>query len=368
MNNIPIKLVQRDGHWTADIADEHGSTHRINFGAEYDRALREFEAWLEVIYRGNRSVSTITQSTLTLARAYTLYMQWAEKNYRTAVTFRKTSMTRKIAATLDGFVGRYGHIPLTGLSIAHVRSEILLWIQRGLKRTTVNQYKDTLTRFIVWVVDTFDMHRDIKEKVRAIPTIEAGRAFNDSAAAAVAKEPVPVVPIDPAIVDKTINEMVRRCTVHVDVILLMLNTGMRPSEALQFRMSDVEITEENAWTYHPTEWKTQRKTGRSIYLGPTAQRIISRYYKSLNSTERAFKMSYTSFITAIHRACDRLGIARWNPNQLRHTFATTVAATHGLDVARQLCGHTGLKMTLRYAKIEQSLEARNARKAIAAVG
>jgi len=36
---------------------------------------------------------------------------------------------------------------------------------------------------------------------------------------------------------------------------------------------------------------------------------------------------------------------RWNPNQLRHAYATEVAATHGLEAAALLMGHASAKIT-----------------------
>ncbi|HVX85274.1 MAG TPA: site-specific integrase [Phycisphaerae bacterium] len=47
---------------------------------------------------------------------------------------------------------------------------------------------------------------------------------------------------------------------------------------------------------------------------------------------------------------DFLAANRWHPHQLRHTFATAIRATHGLEVAQILLGHADTKTTLQYAE------------------
>ena len=55
-----------------------------------------------------------------------------------------------------------------------------------------------------------------------------------------------------------------------------------------------------------------------------------------------------SYFTAIRRACDKAGVPRWSPNQLRHTRATEVASKLGIEAARILLGHTDAQTTMIY--------------------
>lgn len=48
---------------------------------------------------------------------------------------------------------------------------------------------------------------------------------------------------------------------------------------------------------------------------------------------------------------------RWHPNQLRHTFATRVRKTHGLEAAQVLLGHTRADVTQVYAERNEALAA-----------
>jgi hypothetical protein len=45
---------------------------------------------------------------------------------------------------------------------------------------------------------------------------------------------------------------------------------------------------------------------------------------------------------------------QWSPNQLRHTFATKIRKSHGLEAASVLLGHNGLVITETYAEQDQT--------------
>ena len=53
---------------------------------------------------------------------------------------------------------------------------------------------------------------------------------------------------------------------------------------------------------------------------------------------------------AIRHACDRLGIERWSPNQLRHARATELRREFGLDAAGAVLGHARVETTQIYAE------------------
>jgi site-specific recombinase XerC len=53
---------------------------------------------------------------------------------------------------------------------------------------------------------------------------------------------------------------------------------------------------------------------------------------------------------------------RWHPNQLRHSAATTVRATFGLEVAQVMLGHAKANVTEVYAERDFAKAAEVARK------
>jgi integrase len=61
---------------------------------------------------------------------------------------------------------------------------------------------------------------------------------------------------------------------------------------------------------------------------------------------------------AVARACKRAEIPRWHPNQLRHTFATTVRRLHGIEAAQVLLGHSRADVTQVYAERDELLAVR----------
>lgn len=52
----------------------------------------------------------------------------------------------------------------------------------------------------------------------------------------------------------------------------------------------------------------------------------------------------------IDRSCDKAGVPRWNPNQLRHSAGTEVRDKFGLEFAQAVLGHANAKTTEIYAK------------------
>lgn len=53
---------------------------------------------------------------------------------------------------------------------------------------------------------------------------------------------------------------------------------------------------------------------------------------------------------AVTIACQKAGVERWHPHQLRHTAGTDFAKAHGWEVARILLGHRSLDTTRIYAE------------------
>ena len=60
-----------------------------------------------------------------------------------------------------------------------------------------------------------------------------------------------------------------------------------------------------------------------------------------------------SYGRAIARACDRAGIARWHPHQIRHAVATDVYDRFGPVAAQSLLDHKSPVTTTIYAKVSK---------------
>lgn len=68
----------------------------------------------------------------------------------------------------------------------------------------------------------------------------------------------------------------------------------------------------------------------------------------------ADEYSTRSYRDAIHRACLRAKIDRWNPNQLRHAAATEIRKRFGLEAAQVTLGHSNANVTQIYAERDLS--------------
>lgn len=173
-----------------------------------------------------------------------------------------------------------------------------------------------------------------------------------------------------------------------DMVRVLNITGMRPEEICTMRGCEIEMAGD-LWLYRPRH-KLEHMEGDSEvvrFIGPRAQEIIRPYitrklgtylfspadaYAAMLEARRAARKSkrweshakrlkqnpvasrgdhYTteSLRRAIHRACTRSGIEKWNPNQLRHSVATRMADQYGIQSASVQLGHKNLSTTQIYA-------------------
>lgn len=183
------------------------------------------------------------------------------------------------------------------------------------------------------------------------------------------------------------------------MVRIQAATGMRPSEIFRMRPCDIDQTGE-VWVYRPADHKTAnwgknkavpivgdardaltpfmhrnadtfcfspRESKRWYQQQRTANRVTPESFGNIVGSNRRInpkrrpgeKYTKDSYNRAIRRACDKAGVKRWTPYQLRHMTATAIRESLDLEAAKALLGHSTSAMTEHYAK--QSLN-----KAIAA--
>ena len=162
-------------------------------------------------------------------------------------------------------------------------------------------------------------------------------------------------------------------------------TGMRPGELVIMRWCDIDCSGD-VWVYYPAEHKTQDMGfTRAVFLSKPAQEIIKRFprpdpskwifaaeyqrgwatwmekprttpmpsrYYAAGSIGRQNPFRTTrKYSDTVSVGCKKaFGKLCWHPHQLRHTFATKIRATHGLEVAQVLLGHATITATQVYAQ------------------
>lgn len=73
--------------------------------------------------------------------------------------------------------------------------------------------------------------------------------------------------------------------------------------------------------------------------------------------KRAPRLRYDkdSYGRAVRRACLKAGIPVWSPNRLRHSLATRVRQSFGLEAAQVILGHSKADVTQVYAERNRDL-------------
>ena len=174
------------------------------------------------------------------------------------------------------------------------------------------------------------------------------------------------------------------------ILTLQLNTGMRPSEVFNMRPMDIDRSGEE-WFYRPEHHKTEGhgvekavpivgparealtpfllRAGDAFCFSPKESAEWYREQRRANGKGRregqeyvpkadpkrapGLKFNKDALNRAVVCACEKAGVKKWTPYQLRHTAATEVCDAMGIDAARALLGHTSTSMTERYAKRKQ---------------
>jgi integrase len=198
---------------------------------------------------------------------------------------------------------------------------------------------------------------------------------------------------------------------HVATIIkLMWFTGMRPAEACQMRLADIDRSVV-PWVYRPQSHKTAHHgRQRLIPLGENARGVLAEYLqgRSLNpddllfsperqqrerferlranrktrvqpcqTSRRAFRpkklpgevFTATVISRAVHLACTKYNAKqvekdknhkdiRWFPYQIRHAYGTRVRKDFGLEHAQVSMGHSQASITQVYAQrdLEKAVE------------
>lgn len=149
------------------------------------------------------------------------------------------------------------------------------------------------------------------------------------------------------------------------IVLLMVDTGMRISEALGIRIGDLDL---------PRIRLTETKGNRDRVVGVTGEveKHLRRWPRILDSTDPEQylfpsrdnpQLSKRQFTTQLKAAAERAGISKRVYNHLlRHTYATS-ALNDGMSLGalQKTLGHRDISMTLKYARMHDETAIRESR-------
>ena len=375
-------FVELGGRWF--YLGRHGSKASRE---EYERRIAE--------YLGNnrKLPPSLTKTGISCRELAVRFLEWGEgyyvKNGRQTETFGHHK--RAIAM----LVKHYGHESVdnfTPLALVFLQEK---WVESGYARLTVNRYVNIVKQAFKHGVKFGWVDSTTNYALQAVDNLKAGRTK--------AWESKGVKPVDDETVDRTLPFMP---PIVADMVRVQRLCGMRPQDVRNMRSCDIDRSGE-VWRYVPYTHKTEHEGKiRLVAIGPRAQAILMSYLLEKEDTPEAFLFSpkdtvrlrnigkrrkrktlnksgqvqpsqrdrskpgaakhgdkYTkdSYKQAIARACEKAGVEKWAPNQLRHSSGTEVRSKYGLDAAQAFLGHANASTTEIYAELDFEKAARVAR-------
>ena len=364
------------------------SGRQIWFGRYDDRdAHLRFATFLARWEANERKLPEEEAATpLTVADLIALYLEHAEVYYRKP-DGTTTHEVVNVRYTVKPLIELFAKLGVADFNLRCLKQYRESLIDGGLQRSTVNNRVTRVVRIFGWGAEEELVPPEVYGGLKAL------RALKRNRSRAPEGTPVEAVAWDQV---EPVLELVSRQVAAM--ILLQWHSGMRPGEALLFRLADVDRTGP-VWIYSPRRHKTEHHgRQRTVALGPRAQDVLRLFLAHVPAADpelplfsprdavaerrararsarktpiwpsqeraRASRKKrlpkkqagscYTrhSYRRAIVTACEALGFDRWSPNQLRHAAASRIRRERGLEVTRAVLGHASAAVTEVYADID----------------
>jgi integrase len=244
----------------------------------------------------------------------------------------------------------YGMLPAKDFGPLALKAVRTKMVELGWCRSTINAGMSRIRRIFKHAIANELIDSTILDRLKCVAPLLAGRsqAHDNAPRTAVTAEHIETI-------RKSVSAIV------CDLIDLQRLTGTRSGELLKLTTGNINRTGD-VWTAELSDHKTRHHgQSRTLHFGPQAQLILTRYL-SADPDERIFKITGAAYRRSITRACERLGIDRWVPHQLRHTNADLVRSEFGLEHTQAVLGHAKANMSEHYAKASRAKASEVARK------
>jgi integrase len=334
--------------------------------AEYDRLVGLWQA-------GGRTPLHAAKGALSIAELMLAYWGFAQTYYVKAG--QPTSQVKLIKRALGPLRELYGHRPVSDFSPLALKAVRQRFIDDKLSRGVINAHVDRIRLMFRWGVENELVPESVYSALKAVRCLARGRTE--------AKDHPPVGPVAE---EHVMAVLAVARTVVRDMIEVQYLSGMRPSEVIAIRASDIDRSGD-VWVYRVAEDvnKTEHHgKARTVLIGPRAQAVLAPYLERFpdghlfrprgwacrrrgpRKTARRVSacFAYNTFYQAVRDACRKAGVPPFRPNALRHSAATRFRRDGGIDTAKTILGHGDIKTTEIYA--QRDLE--RARSLVAKIG
>lgn len=141
---------------------------------------------------------------------------------------------------------------------------------------------------------------------------------------------------------------------HKAIFSTIYGSGMRISECLNLRITDIDSRNMRIWIYN-----SKGRKDRVTLLSEPLLQLLRRYYQQykpvywLFESPTGMRYSASSVRKVFYRAKERAGIYKYaSVHTLRHSFAThLMEAGTNLRYIQELLGHSSIKTTERYTHV-----------------
>jgi integrase len=306
---------------------------------EYERVIAEWLIAGRPITASSSPSNPAGQSDLTVNELILAYWTRHVTSYYVKKG-KPTSEQDNIRQALRFLRRLYGNTPAARFGPLALKAVRATMIEARRCRKVINKDVGRIRGLFKWAAGNEILPVTVYQALLTVPGLAKGRNPD-------VKESEPVTPAP----EENVWAVHKAVAPHIGVMIeLQWWTGMRPGEVVLLRTCDIDRSDD-VWVYLPGCHKREHhELPRPVAIGPKAQAVLGPSLRPDRPEEYLFSprrvmaarksgrklirpgehYRESSYRNVIRRACERLGIPIWSPNQLRHNAGTRVRQRLGL--------------------------------------
>ena len=406
----PPKLRLKDGCYVANFYRPDGKRSTISFGPVGPRTEGQihvaFGKWLDLFHQNPHKVLSFKspydaieqminpQEIIAVGELVDKYIEWFEQHAPKRPDGRENPDVERLKR-LKRFLEPYLRWPASSFGpeeLYAVQKALVEYRYRrgekevGYTRGSINKLISYVSKMWRWGIGREVTTEAQAQRLREVKPLRIGRSA--------AKDKLKRALVSEDELEKVTENLTG---VVADMLRLIWITAMRPSEVCRMRPFDILHKDRSCWLYVPgrdASMVGDHKTAhhqriRAVPLPASAQAILKPRIEDFGSKEFIFtpvqaiqellerkaanrktplnqgnrpgtnrrehpmitpgdRYSAHSFYGAVKRACERAGVERFTPYDLRRTAATRIRALLSKDAAKLILGHVSTDTTEIY--------------------